>query len=546
MDEKEKLADMEVEDVNKDEKISEEEINETADAVTDIPPEEFVDDEDDFDDFSNSEIEGMEIEQEEVETPEDTEAESEEKPENIEQPKKKLNIPWKKIVIGAGILAGVCALVYFGGVWYYSSHFYPGTNLGSFHCANLTIEQAEEKIRKEMDEYTYTIRERGDKEEYIHGKDIDLKCAEINGVAEAKAKQNPFGWVTNVAARNQNIEVLVSYDEDKLFHIAEGLECTAESIAGMDGATAGVYYENGAYHMKEAEGKNIISFSRFYTALRAGIYGAYKDMSLEDEGLYVSMSEEDKLKQALVDLNKYVSANITYTKGAQTFVVNADTINQWLTLNPDYTVTLNNDLVAGYVKELAKHYDTVGSWREIVSSATGGPVTVGGGDYGWLLNEAEETEALKNNILAGETVTKEPIYKKKGLGVRGEGHDIPNTYVEVSIAAQKMWYYKDGALVVSSDVVTGNPLKGNGTHTGVFALKYKEKNATLKGVGYETPVNYWMPFNGGEGLHDAYWRGAFGGSIYRGGGSHGCVNLPPSVAATLFNNISPGTPVIVY
>ena len=350
MDEKEKLA--EIEPVNEDESISEEEIKDTAVDVTDeagpteenaavIPPEELVDDdEDDFDEIKEPEPDSSETESEESE--DITEAADEEQTEEIEKPKKKLNIPWKRLGIGAGILAGVCALIYFGGVWYYSSHFYPGTNLGSFHCANLTVEQAEEKIRKEMDEYTYTIRERGDKKEYIHGKDIDLKCEEINGVAEAKKNQNPFGWITDKAARNQEIEVLVSYDEDKLYHIAEGLECTAESIAGMDGATAGVYYENGAYHMKEAEGKNIISFSRFYTALRAGIYGAYKDMSLEDEGLYVLMAEEDKLKQALADLNKYVSASITYTKGAQSFVVNADTISQWLTLNPDYTVTLNN------------------------------------------------------------------------------------------------------------------------------------------------------------------------------------------------------------
>ncbi|MDO5397118.1 MAG: L,D-transpeptidase family protein [bacterium] len=548
-------------DARTDIKMTDEEINDVVssavnsedniDAGTILPPEEELSgDEDDFDDFSDINEENKdnlaeeavtESVAEEVPEPEKTGESEEQNP----KPKKHIKLPWGKIGIGAGILAGLCAITYFGGVWYYSTHFYPGTTLSNFKCSNLTVEQAEEKIRSEMENYTYTIKERGNKEEHIAGSDIDLQCAEINGVAEAKSKQNPFGWVTDMTARNQKVELIVSYDEDKLYQIAENLDCAVESRAAMDGATAGVYYENGAYHMKEVEGKNIISFSRFYTALRAGIYGTYADMSLEDEGLYVAMAEEDKLKQALAEMNKYVSASITYTKGSQTFVVNGDTINQWLTLNPDYTVTLSSDLTAGYVKELAKQYDTVGGWREMTSSA-GSVITVGGGDYGWLVNQAAETEALRNHILAGETVVKEPEYKKKGLGTRGDGYDIPNTYVEVSIAAQKMWYYKDGALVLSSNVVTGNPLQGNGTHTGVFALKYKERNATLKGEGYETPVSYWMPFNGGEGLHDANWRGAFGGSIYRGGGSHGCVNLPPSVAASLFSSISPGTPVIVY
>jgi len=55
-----------------------------------------------------------------------------------------------------------------------------------------------------------------------------------------------------------------------------------------------------------------------------------------------------------------------------------------------------------------------------------------------------------------------------------------------------------------------------------------------------------MPFNGGVGLHDASWRSTFGGKIYVTGGSHGCINLPRSAAETIYNNISAGTPVLVY
>ena len=56
-----------------------------------------------------------------------------------------------------------------------------------------------------------------------------------------------------------------------------------------------------------------------------------------------------------------------------------------------------------------------------------------------------------------------------------------------------------------------------------------------------------MPFiGGGWGLHDADWRSSFGGSIYKGGGSHGCVNLPPDVAKKMYAQMEVGTPVIVY
>ena len=64
---------------------------------------------------------------------------------------------------------------------------------------------------------------------------------------------------------------------------------------------------------------------------------------------------------------------------------------------------------------------------------------------------------------------------------------------------------------------------------------------------YESPVTYWMPFNGGIGLHDANgWRKQYGGSIYYYSGSHGCVNLPLDLAKTLYENFDVGDPVIVY
>ena len=84
------------------------------------------------------------------------------------------------------------------------------------------------------------------------------------------------------------------------------------------------------------------------------------------------------------------------------------------------------------------------------------------------------------------------------------------------------------------------------TPTGVYRLKSIERDSILVGEDYRTPVSYWMPFNGGVGMHDANWRGSFGGSIYLGGGSHGCINLPPSIASKIFENISVGYPIIVY
>jgi lipoprotein-anchoring transpeptidase ErfK/SrfK len=48
-------------------------------------------------------------------------------------------------------------------------------------------------------------------------------------------------------------------------------------------------------------------------------------------------------------------------------------------------------------------------------------------------------------------------------------------------------------------------------------------------------VQYWMPFNGDYGLHDASWQTIpFGSAQYHSAGSHGCVHVPTDVMAWLY------------
>ena len=149
------------------------------------------------------------------------------------------------------------------------------------------------------------------------------------------------------------------------------------------------------------------------------------------------------------------------------------------------------------------------------------------------------------SIENGETVTKQPAWSHEGKtwGVNG---DIGDTYIEVDMGAQHMWAYKDGALVIDTDVVTGNISRNYGTPAIVAAIQYKDRDAVLRGDNYATPVKYWMPFYGNYGIHDAGWRSEFGGTIYLTNGSHGCVNTPPAAMKVIFETMESGTPVVLY
>lgn len=121
---------------------------------------------------------------------------------------------------------------------------------------------------------------------------------------------------------------------------------------------------------------------------------------------------------------------------------------------------------------------------------------------------------------------------------------LTGKFVVVDISSQTLTLYDGNTIILETPVVTGDKDKYD-TPTGKFEIRKKDTDTYLVGPGYRTHVDYWMPFNGGIGLHDADWRSKFGGNIYVNNGSHGCVNIPPKYADDVFENVKKGTKVLV-
>ena len=209
----------------------------------------------------------------------------------------------------------------------------------------------------------------------------------------------------------------------------------------------------------------------------------------------------------------------------------------------DFTPQADREAVEEYVRELGKKYNTAYHPKELQTSY-GTTVTISNGFYGWQIDREGEVDQILADLEQGETISREPVYVQRANS-HGE-KDYGNSYVEINLTAQHLFVYKDGALVVESDFVSGKVSNGNATPTGAYGLTYKTMNAVLRGADYETPVKYWMPFAGDVGMHDASWRNKFGGNIYKTNGSHGCINLPPSVAEKIYGAIDQGYAVLVY
>ena len=260
-------------------------------------------------------------------------------------------------------------------------------------------------------------------------------------------------------------------------------------------------------------------------------------------------SDDAGLQTQLNKVNGYLNAKITYDFEDRTIPVGKEDIMNMIAEQDDHTYILDPDLVLEFVKtKLAYKTDTFGLSRT-VTTHSGKKITLKGGDYGWCINRSETAEELIQHIEGAEEKTLEPVYSYSGKS--RATNDLGGTYVEISIAAQTLWCYKDGKVIVETPVVTGNPARGNSTPAGgVWAIDAKKSPATLgtmETMGYSSDVTYWMPFNGNVGMHDADgWRSQYGGEIYKTNGSHGCVNMPSAAARTVYATVEIGTAVVVY
>ncbi|HCW26296.1 MAG TPA: hypothetical protein DGF66_00260 [Lachnoclostridium sp.] len=455
----------------------------------------------------------------------------------------------------AAVCGGVVVLVgaVGGGLYWheslkYKTCFLPGTIVDGMDVTGKTAAEVEDAIMEQLKGYKLTINGREDLSESITGEEVGLYAEFDDTLAKAIAAQKPMEWGKyrfGKSVNEVNTDALIRYNDEMLGEAVDSLSCMdKENMREPQDAKISDYTSGGYTIIKEDEGTELLE-DKVKEAVAAAVMSLAESVDLEEQGCYVSpstTSEDEALKTACETMNKYVGARITYQFGDKSETLSGDEIHNWLTVNGT-SVRINEGKATEYVKKLAASYDTAYKAKSLKTSY-GKTVSITGGSYGYKINQAKEAATLVSLIKNGEQTSREPEYSQKGAS--RTGNDYGNTYVEINLTAQHLYFYVKGKLVVQSDFVSGNAAKGWSTPAGAYSITYKQRNATLKGQGYATPVSYWMPFNGGIGLHDANWRKTFGGTIYKTNGSHGCVNLPPAVAKTIYENISAGDPVLCY
>ena len=474
-------------------------------------------------------------------------------------PEKKKHKALKVTGMIAAMVLVVAGCAYAGVSYYYTSHFFEGTTINGIDSSNRTAYEVEQEIAKKMEGYSIQVKARDQEPQTIEGTDISYRYISSGEVLKLLKAQKPYEWVrgffekTTYTASEQT-----AFDKSKLESEVKALNC-AQKENQVAPENAYVSFNDSEFTIVPETVGSELKVKEAYQMISDAISSDDGEVDLgsnPDAYVKADVTSDSADLQATVDAyNNFARASITYTFGDETVTLDGSTIKNWLQFDEKGQLIQDDasfkQHIVDYVAQLAADHDTVGTERQF-QTTSGRTVSVSGSAYGWKIDQDGEVAQLTQEIQSGAQTTREPVYSMRAnsYGV----NDLGNTYIEVDLTEQYMWYYQDGNVIFESDIVSGlasDPKRK--TPPGIFTLYYKKSPDVLRGTkkpdgtySYEQPVTYWMPFNGGIGFHDADWQPYFGGDRYLTGGSHGCINMPPDKAGELYNIIQYNVPIVCF
>lgn len=464
----------------------------------------------------------------------------------------------KKALIFTATVAAVTAvdLLY---VKLMDGRFYHHTTLNGYSVSGMTAAEAVEHLKEPYNALTLRIDEQGETVLNVPFDDIGYAVDEealAKAVEELIGRQSTFVYPGLIFGDRYGAIVPFTVDETAFSSTVCADSLSKPRVITTD---ATLVEQDGTFVIQpEVYGTDfadsdlqVLVKETIDKQLSSG--SADTNVSVEiPESIYrvpVITQDDPDLEDTIQLYQRYCNAEITYTFGEVTETLDWNTIRDWiLPDSPDDPI--DEEAVYNYVYALAAEYDTY-SLPRTFESTNRGTMTIEYNSYGYEIDIDGEAAQLKADIAANTATTREPVYYHQGYNRNGKD-DLNGTYVEVDLSSQYLWFYKNGSLVVESPIISGLPTEERATHEGVFTIPYKQSPANLVGQGggagetWDVEVQYWMPFDDGQGLHDATWQYNFGGTTYQYAGSHGCINLPLDVAAAIYYEMEENVCILIY
>ena len=486
-----------------------------------------------------------------------------------------MNILKNKKILIPGILAVIlivvllAALILRGCGEKTYAKFPEGYKIASVNVGGMTIEEAKAALKKQAADYKVNVK-LDDVSFELAGADLGLTysdAVDLQTVCNKANKEKAKAPEVFLINSNEEIQeaMLVAYEFAKAEMEAQDAEApvegqeaaTEETITLNDPTKASIKYDEatGAFVGVDGVSGEAPDYEKAVEDLVAAVKSFAAEVETKSEMKQAEgeiAADSEDVKKALENANEYLGLQIDCVfapegKEAKTETIAPATIASWLMVQRDgLSVELNAEEMSAYCATLAAGHDVSKTRTAKFKTTGGGEISVSVAASGQTVDANALYTDIFDAISAKKSGAVNATYSEVPESEQSEYVDFGGNYCEVDLTNQMVYVYNNGSCVVSTPVVTGCVAKGYRTPTGVYSIFSMDKDRYLNGPGYKTWVNFFLPFNGGVGFHDAGWRSSFGGNIYLYNGSHGCINMPYSEVKKLYNNVSLGTKVIVY
>ncbi len=455
---------------------------------------------------------------------------------------------------GRKVLTGVIAVLllltvaaYGFGVYYFTLHFLPGSLVNGFNCSYMDEAETEDLLTQATDAYVLAVQTRGNGQESISADEIGLSYQPDGSVRKLLRGQNRFLWFLSFGQhKTYEVSSSVSCDGNLLEQKIDSLNCMKDNIAPVDARIE----DNGESFeiVPETVGTQVNRERLDETILRAVTSGDTV-VNLEEDGCYDNPSvyaDDERLIKDCEQMNELTDVVITYDFGDRKETVDRTVIREWLSRDENGALILDKEKISAYVAALGEKYNTPGLTRAF-ETYDNREITVSGGDYGWVIDEAKETDALYQAVTDRKTQVREPVYQQSAMS--RDTNDIGYSYVEVDLPNHRLVVYRDGVPVVDTGI-----LAGSATPEGVYKIQDMQSPAEVDG----RMVNYRISFGEGLGIQDDpeinfdnmftgnYDTGDGGSGFASWAGTGGNVLVSVDQAALIWQNVTEDMPIVIY
>lgn len=446
----------------------------------------------------------------------------------------------KKIVLGLSV--AIISTIYVTGYLITSNKTGPRTFINGSNVSIMSVDEVVKSVEEQSSIKELKII--SDDKEFISidSKDIEYRLSSYEGINNIiEDRRNIFWPLDLMSDKNHELEYRFEYDDNKLAKIV----ADSEILDSKPANASLVYSESEESFIIEPHSYGVeLTSEELLALINDAISNGEDTLDISESLVHPEILDDNSgLVRAREDSNDYSDVVINVDLGNEEIVINKDIIKEWIIFDKEKASFKRENIRDFVIDNISKH-DTFGKEREF-RTTSGETKIISEGAYGWLTHRSDTVDKIIESIMSKKDTTIEPAYSYTAV-TRGSS-DIGSSYIEIDIDNQMVYLYSKGELKVESKTVTGNPNKGFSTpRNRIDPITYKTTNAVLRGPGYASPVEYWMPFNRDVGLHDASWQSSFGGELYKSRGSRGCINLPLSSAEQIYKLAFEGMPVIVH